>query len=128
MRWIAYSSNATGTFEVWVERFPVSGEPWRVSSGDGFQPIWHRDGRELFYISSDGKLMSVGIVRSDTTFEAAAPRELFQTRVGMATVNPPDSLNHYDVSADGQRFLIASRPEATRPIVVVANWGAPLRH
>ena len=126
MRWIAYSSNATGIFEVWVERFPVSGEPWLVSSGGGFQPIWHPDGRELFYISPDGKLMSVEIVRSDTTFVTAAPIELFPTRVSMATVNPPDSLNHYDVGADAERFLIASQPEATRTIVVVANWDAPL--
>ena len=127
-RWLAYCSNELGQFEVFVERLGVGGGRWKISSGGGFQPVWHPKGKELFYLDPHGNLMAVEIVQSLDTFEASSPRVLFPTRVNVATVNPPDSLNHYDVSADGQRFLIASQPEAASvPVVVVFNWNARLK-
>jgi len=126
-RWLAYCSNELGQFEVFVEPLGRGGGRWKISAGGGFQPVWHAKGKELFYLDPHGKLMAVDIVQSLDTFEAS-PRVLFPTRVNVATVNPPDSLNHYDVSADGERFLIASQPEATSvPVVVVFNWNARLR-
>jgi serine/threonine protein kinase len=127
-RWIAYCSNELGPFEVFVERRTPGGGRWKVSPAGGFQPVWHPQGKELFYLDPSGRLMAADVLKSLETFEFSPPRVLFLTRVNMATVNPPDSLNHYDVSADGDRFLIASRPEsASEPIVVVFNWNAGLK-
>jgi serine/threonine protein kinase/Tol biopolymer transport system component len=127
-RWLAYCSNELGQFEIFVERLKPGGGRWKISSAGGFQPVWHPKEKELFYLDPYGKLMAVDILRSLETFEVSPPHVLFPTRVNIATVNPPDSLNHYDVSADGERFLIASRPEAASvPVVVVFNWNARLK-
>jgi len=83
-----------------------------------------RDGKELFYIAVDGKLMAVD-VKLGATFEAGVPKTLFGTRVLSLT----DFRNHYAVTADGQRFLINSTiEETTAPISVVVNWTANLKH
>ena len=124
-KWIAYTSNVSGAPEVYVQRFPASGGPMRVSTGGGGQPRWRRDGRELFYIGVDRKLMAVD-VKLGATFEAGVPKTLFGTRVLTLT----DFRNHYAVTADGQRFLINSNVEETSatPISVVVNWTAELKH
>jgi Tol biopolymer transport system component len=117
-RWLAYSSDETGSFEIYVQTFPTSaGQPHRISTGGGMEPQWRADGRELFYLSTDGKLMSVD-VRIGAAFEAGDPRPLFPARVaGIAR-------NHYVVARDGSRFLINTMPEPTTatPITVVMNW------
>ena len=123
-RFIAYVSDESGRFEVYVRSFPVSGGgKWMVSNGGGYQPRWRRDGRELFYFSSDGRLMSVDIEPA-AAFRAAAPRILFQARIfgGGASTN-----NHYwDVAPDGQRFLIntVSAESDSASLTVVLNWQA----
>lgn len=123
-KWIAYTSDESGAPEVYVQTFPASGGKWRVSAGGGCQPRWRRDGRELFYIAADRRLMAVD-VRLGATFEAGAPKALFGTRVLTLTV----FRNHYAVSADGQRFLINSTIEETSPtpISVVMNWTRELK-
>jgi Tol biopolymer transport system component len=120
-RWIAYASNETGRWEVFVETFPPSGSRWQVSTDGGSQPIWRRDGSELFFLAPDRKLM-VAAVTSGTTFTRGVPRALFETR--MRPTYAPYPVN-YDVTADGDRFLIDSvRPDTGPTISIVVNWTA----
>ncbi len=118
-RWLAYESDESGTFEVSVRSFPELGERRQISVGGGRQPRWRGDGKELFFVSPDRKIMAVEI-RPGSPFEAGAPRALFQTRI----LPQVEARNHYDVTADGQRFLVNSRrPEdAALPITVLAPW------
>jgi Tol biopolymer transport system component len=122
-KWIAYTSDVSGRPEVYVQTFPASGGPIRVSTSGGAQPQWRRDGRELFYIAADRKLMAVE-VKLGETFEAKAPQPLFTTR--MLTIT--EFRNHYVVAGDGQRFLVNSLIEetATGTINVFVNWTAGL--
>jgi Tol biopolymer transport system component len=124
-KWIAYTSDESGAPEVYVRTFPDSGARWRVSVSGGAQARWRRDGRELFYIAADRKLMVVDIKRG-ATFEASVPKTLFGTRVLSLT----DFRNQYAVTADGQRFLINSTTDETGtiPISVEVNWTADLKH
>ena len=123
-RWIAYTSDESGRFEVYVQSFPASGGKWQVSNGGGGSPRWRRDGRELFYLSADGKLMAVEVDGSSDTFEARVPRPLFEPRVGAISGDSP-----YDVAADGRRFLVKVLVEETvpAPVTVVLNWTADLK-
>lgn len=118
-RWLAYGSNESGSNEIIVRSFPASGDRRQVSVGGGTQPAWRGDGRELFYISPDGRVMAVDI-RTEPRFEAGTPRALFQTRI----LPLVEARNNYDVTADGQRFLVNSRrPEdASLPVTVVVPW------
>jgi len=123
-KWIAYTSDESGSPEVYVQTFPASGGKWRVSTNGGSEPKWRRDGKELFYLSADRKLMAVD-VRLGATFEAGVPKPLFETRVLVLT----SFRNHYAVTADGQRFLVNTNLEQTdfTPISVVVNWTAELK-
>jgi Tol biopolymer transport system component len=103
-KWVAYTSDKSGKSEVYVQSFPASGGKSHVSTDGGADPRWRRDGKELFYLSPDRKLMAVP-VKGETTFEADVPKVLFQTRVPALTVY---DRNSYDVTKDGQRFLINS--------------------
>jgi Tol biopolymer transport system component len=126
-RLVAYTSNETGQYEVFVESLARRGR-WKVSTGGGFEPVWHPGGTELFYLAPDGQLYAVDTRMTGEALAAASPRRLFATRVNLATLNPPDSLNHYDVSADGERFLISSTPAApSAPVSVIFNWSARLK-
>ncbi|HEV8231125.1 MAG TPA: protein kinase, partial [Thermoanaerobaculia bacterium] len=118
-RWIAYLSDETGAEEVYVQSFPAGNERQQVSVGGGAQPRWRGDGKELFYISPDRKVMSLDI-RTGEHLEPGPPRPLFQTRI----LPLVEARNHYDVTRDGQRFVVNSRrPEdATLPITVVVGW------
>ena len=118
-RWLAYDSNETGRSEVYLQPFDNLGERRRISSSGGSQPLWRQDGRELFYISPDSKLMAVE-VGTRPSFEVGPPHVLFQTRI----LPPIEARNHYDAAADGQRFVVNSRlPEdASLPITVVSGW------
>jgi len=133
--WIAYTSNLSGRNEVYVRGFPTSGEKWQqISNNGGAQPRWRRDSRELFYIAPDQKLMAVSI-KTSPMFKAGSPVELFQLRLNMSA--SLDSIrNHYDVSADGQRFLVNTvvgirtagpGDPASARIEVILNWTAALK-
>jgi Tol biopolymer transport system component len=128
-RWIAYTSMESGSFQVFVQRSnaggdqQVAGGKWQVSTAGGSQPRWRRDGKELFYLASDRKLMAVP-VKTGESFEAGLPKSLFQTRISVATL-----YYGYDVTADGQRFLVNNLAEEAQvqSITVVLNWTAGLR-
>ena len=120
-RWIAYVSDESGKFEVYVQSFPTPSGKWQVSTEGGNSPRWRRDGKELFYVAPDRKLMAVP-VKLGTIFEAGAPGALFE-----ANINPgggPGIGHQYDVTADGQRFLLNLEPRetSTTPLTVVLNW------
>jgi eukaryotic-like serine/threonine-protein kinase len=116
LRWIAYDSTESGRREIWIQPLPPNGIRFQVSNGGGTAPRWRADGRELFYIAADGKLMAVPVAPGQTPKFGAAVA-LFQTlqREGGGTYTP---------SADGQRFLINAPlgPAETDPISVVVNW------
>jgi Tol biopolymer transport system component len=121
-RWIVYASDESGKWEVYVAAFPGPGDRWQVSNGGGSQPIWRRDGKELFYLAADRKLMAVAVTPG-ARFEAGATRPLFQTHARY-TGNVA-----YDVTADGQRFLVNTLigAEGIPPITVEVNWMEALR-
>jgi serine/threonine protein kinase len=120
-RWVAYASNESGKWEVFVAPFPGPGGNWKVSAAGGSEPRWRRDGRELFYLAPDGKLMAVE-VKPGATFEAGAATPLFPTR-RRVTVSSTDMFS-YDVAPDGQRFLVSKDvgEVTSSPLTVVLNW------
>ncbi len=126
-RWFAYSSEEVDRRrgEVFVKNFPPTDVKWRISIGGGSNPMWRRDGKELFYLAADGKLMAVPIASDGIIFRPDVPRPLFQT--GLTGLYP--RLRSYGVSSDGQRFLISvpEDPGTTRSIVIVSNWPAQLK-
>jgi serine/threonine protein kinase len=124
-RWMVYASDESGRMEVYVQPFPASGGKWQVSTGGGTQPRWRRDGKELFYVSADKRLMAVE-VKADATFEAGVPKALFGTRFLPAAA---PYLQSYAVASDGQRFLVTRlvEEEPAIPITVVLNWTAGLK-
>jgi len=119
-RWMAYSADESGRFEVYVQPIPPSGGKWQISTAGGYQPRWRRDGKELFYLAADRKLMSVA-VKAGTSFEAGVPQALFETRSLPFLTTLPRT---WDVTADGQRFLINTTlaDQAQTPLTVVVNW------
>jgi Tol biopolymer transport system component len=120
-RWIAYDSNESGRWEIYGASFPAFTGRRQVSIAGGGQPIWRKDGRELFYLSPGGTLMSVDVKASET-LETSAPKALFQTPVIM---NP--RADQYCVTRDGQRFIVMEYLPDVSPISVVVNWPALLR-
>jgi Tol biopolymer transport system component len=120
-RWLAYSSNRTGRFEIWVRGYP-DGVPVRLSSNGGYEPHWSASGNELFYLQ--GNTLMKAIVDEGTEFSFRAPTELFTA--AYATFSEP-SVNSYDVAPDG-RFLMIQRQSAAADtvsdsgFVVVQNW------
>ena len=121
-RLLAYTSNESGKFEVYVQTLPLSDRKWQVSSNGGYEPRWRADGREIYYLSEDRKIMAVP-VGPGTTF--GLPKPLFQTRVP-AGVTP--NRMHYVPSPDGRRFLINTETGNAPPaaINIVMNWTAGL--
>jgi hypothetical protein len=98
----------------------------QASNGGGAQPRWRRDGRELFYVALDNRLMAVPLASSadGRTLSAGTPVALFATRIAGGAIQQGGRKQQYDVSNDGQRFLVLSDPEgaATTPITLVVNW------
>ena len=127
--WMTYVSDESGQDEVYVERFPSGGNKVRISTQGGSRPQWRRDGRELFYVAGDGKLMGVA-VKTGATFDAAIPTELFPARIAGWTKRN-DYLytrNNYAVTSDGQRVLVnVARGSRPASITVVVNWPAALK-
>jgi Tol biopolymer transport system component len=121
-RWLAYTSNETGRYEVYVRDFPDGRHKWQVSNQGGLQPHWRRDGRELFYLTLDGTLMSVS-VNPGPDFEFGASQPLFRTGLRFLTLYTI-WMNQYAVSRDGQRFLLnRSLPETAHgAITAVIPW------
>ncbi|HZM89403.1 MAG TPA: hypothetical protein VFF31_22970, partial [Blastocatellia bacterium] len=124
-KWIAYASIESGRWEVYVRSFPDRGGKWPVSTNGGVQPKWRRDGKELFYISADKKLMAVAVKADGATFEPDVPKTLFELRVPGNLAGPR---NWYAVSKDGRFLVNTNLEEATAPpTTVVLNWTADLK-
>ncbi len=123
-RWLAYASDESGRFEVYVQRFPDRGGTRQISTNGGLGPHWRRDGKELFFYAADGKLMAVP-VESGESFEPGAAVALFEFRSGsISTITAP-----YTVTGDGQRFLVNAIVDAEprAPLTVVVNWAAGVK-
>ena len=125
-KWIAYQSNESGTNQITVQTFPPSGARYQVSTNGGYQPKWRRDGKELFYVAPDKKLMMVAVKAEGNSFEASAPQPLFEMRIGNL---PLTGSPFYDVTRDGRRFIVSTAVEesAPTPMTVVLNWNAGLK-
>jgi hypothetical protein len=119
-RLLSYTSNESGRPEVYVTRFPSREDTWLISHGGGGDARWRRDGRELFYIAGDRRLMAVPI-GAGPEFRRGTPQTLFGTRIQDLWL---DMRNHYDVTGDGQRFLFTVPIDAavSAPFTVVAPW------
>jgi eukaryotic-like serine/threonine-protein kinase len=124
-RWLAYISDESGRYEVYVQPYPGPGGKWQISTDGGTEPVWNRNGRELFYRSRD-KMMAVDIA-TQPSFVAGKPRMLFQGQYVPTALTLP----YYDVSPDGQRFLMLKPTEqagaAQTQIIVVLNWFEELK-
>jgi Tol biopolymer transport system component len=126
-RWLAYISNETGTYEVYVESFPATGFKRQVSTQGGFEPQWRRDGKELFYMAPNQTFMAVGVKSNQITLEVSPPKSLFATRIKWMEIQAV--AHHYAPAPDGQRFLISSATDDARsvPVTIVLNWPAALK-
>ena len=124
---MAYSSDATGHYEIYVRSFTGAAQ-FQVSNGGGAQARWRGDGKELYYARPDGKMMAVNVETGAESFQYDAPRVLFEARalLGVSGTGPQGYL--YDVTRDGQRFLVIERGDAgAQPLTLVTNWQAGLR-
>jgi Tol biopolymer transport system component len=123
-KWIAYQSDKTGRFEIYVQPFPGTGGDFPVSTDGGTQVRWNPRGTELFYVAADGRLMAVPIrvPANAARFEVGKPLWLSGTNLGGAIRNT--NRHAYVVAPDGQSFVINSVPEdaSASPITVIQNW------
>jgi serine/threonine protein kinase len=124
-KWIAYQSNSTGRAEISIKPFPGPGEEFTISKDGGAQPRWNKNGKEIFYISLDGKMMptSVKLSPDGRSAEVGTPVALFPVRIAGSPVSNIDK-QQYAVSSDGQRFLVnlAADEGAASPINLIYNW------
>jgi Tol biopolymer transport system component len=126
-KWLAFQSDQSGRTEVYVQPFEgaTAGtkKRWLASSGGGGLPRWRGDGAEIFYMTSGGRMMAVGVHQTGGELQFEPPHMLFQTRP------MPQDWNLYDVSSDGQRFLLRLPLEwsSAAPITVVTNWTEKLK-
>jgi Tol biopolymer transport system component len=124
-RWLAYTSNQSSRFEVYVQPLPPDGRKWQVSVAGGSDPKWRADEKEMFFLASDGQMTSVALTGS-TSFDPGVPRPLFRFR-DIAVISP--YLSAYNVQRDGQRFLAPASTEElqTHPLNVLVHWSVPVR-
>jgi len=129
-RWVAYVSNESGRFEVYVRAFspdPLgqgtsdAGGKWLISDKGGSSPMWREDGKELYYIALDGKLMTVALA-AGSAFQSSLPKALFQTPPG------DNDTTRWAPSPDGTRFLfLVPETQEAAPFTIVLNWQAGLK-
>ncbi len=127
-RWIAYQTDESGRYEIYVQPFPLTDRKWQVSTSGGGQARWRQDGKELYFLGPDRKLMAADVRVEGGNFKAGVPQALFDTRAALngglvATYFP------YAVIGKGQRFLVSTVVKETEsaPVTVVVNWTAGLR-
>jgi Tol biopolymer transport system component len=129
-RWLAYTSDESGRYEIYVRSFSADGKLGAdkriVSTAGGKHPVWRHDGSELFFIAADGQMMASSVKTGGAEFEFATPKPLFKTRM----LSLEGGIYHeYDVSPDGQKFLIGTLIGETKaaPPTVILNWTALLK-
>ena len=121
-KWVAYASNESGDWEIYVTTYPGASGKWQVSRGGGTEPRWRGDGKEIFYIAPHGELTAVEVNAGDT-FSTGVPVKLFtfQARAGISSTD----LFTYDVTKDGKRFIVNRyvKPQTIAPLIVVLHSG-----
>ncbi len=122
-KWLAYANNETGRQEVYIQPFPSGAGRWQVSTGGGTRPNWRKDGKELFYFSTNQQVMAVDVSQNGASLQLGAPRSLFKA----TTVGSPNG--PYTVSADGKKFVMNTvLPQSiTEPLTLITNWPADLK-
>ncbi len=121
-QWIAYISDESNNSQIYIAPFPGPGGKWQVSRNGGTEPRWRGDGKELFFLASDNRLMAVTVNAKESSLEIGNAQPLFETR----PATTPGT--HYDVTRDGKRFLIDMAEEgSSAPITLVVNWTADLK-
>ena len=129
-RWIAYSSNESGRFEVYVQPYPQRTGKWQISTQGGSYARWARSGKELFYLTDEGAVMGADVRADGQAFSAGTPRMLFKTNAMFGDHAAGGFELPYDVTADGQRFILNERLTPANqgaPLTVVLNWTAGLK-
>jgi Tol biopolymer transport system component len=123
-RWIAYASNESGRQEIFVQSYPPTGGKFQISTTGGAEPVWRRDGNELFFLSGT-KLAAVEINATGSSFDAGVARDLFDVPTIVGSVRR----NRFVATGDGQRFLVVTAPHGLdrTPFWVVLNWPAALQ-
>lgn len=123
-KWLAYYSNESGRNEIYVQGFPKPVSKFQISTDGGISPRWQRDGKEIFYLSPDNVLMAVSVRITDKTVDASRPVALFNAGPGPSGLAGYGTRQQYDVTADGQRFLVNTNITQTNenPVTVVWNW------
>ncbi|MBI2149280.1 MAG: protein kinase [Acidobacteria bacterium] len=121
-KWLAYNSNESGTWQIYVISFPNLEQKFQISTNGGVQPRWRKDGKEIYYLALDGKLMAVDFNPAGR-IQSGIPRVLFDTGL-----TPTGNTEQYVATSDGQRFLVLKPlTESTpTPITAVLNWNAAL--
>jgi len=126
-KWIAYESNESGRFEIYVQPFPGPGGKFQISASGGVQPRWNKNAKEIFYVSLDSKMMAAPVKLSPDgqLLETGTPAALFPVRIAGGPLLGT-AKQQYAVSSDGQRFLVnlAVDEGAASPITVIYNWKA----
>jgi Tol biopolymer transport system component len=128
-RWLAYSSDDTGRYEIYVQSFSADGKLGSdkkvISTAGGRYPVWRRDRNELFYIAADGSVMATPVKTDGSEFEFSTPKALFKSRM----LTQFGNFHEFDVTPDGQRFLIGTRigESTSAPPTVILNWTALLK-
>jgi hypothetical protein len=120
-RWVAYTSDESGRYEIYIDSFPERRKKVRVSIDGGRFPQWRGDGRELFFLSADYKLMAVNIRLTADSVSTSVPRELFVLPMLENIFSP------YEVAPDGQRFLVRAAVQQSQPLTLIVNWPALLK-
>ncbi|HET7842380.1 MAG TPA: protein kinase [Terriglobia bacterium] len=122
--WLAFESDESGNFEVYLSPFPAGGAKWQISQGGGVQPIWKSDGSAVYYVSPGSKLMEASVKTSGSAVQIGTPQEVFQQQM----VRSDAYGRSYSVAKDGKRFLVNKSGEnVTVPLSLVANWTSGLK-
>jgi serine/threonine protein kinase len=125
-KWVAYTSDQGGQYQIYVSSFPKPDHQATISTSGGIQPRWSHDGKEIFYIAPDGKLMAVPVTVKGATLEGGTPKSLFQTRIWGGGANV-EGRRQYAVAKDGRFLINVTVQETGSPITLLLNWKSPAK-
>jgi Tol biopolymer transport system component len=122
-KYLAYANNETARFEVYIQPFPSGVGRWQVSTAGGSRPNWRKDGKELYFWSTDQQMMAVDVSQKGASLQLGAPHALFKATTVSGSSGP------YTVSADGKKFVMNTvLPQSiTEPLTLITNWPADLK-